>query len=64
MSTRCGRVCAICSLPTKQSESRHSVACGECRGIAQGDMPTACRPTADVGRSRDGRARGSKPFVF
>ena len=39
-------------------------ACGECRGIAQGDMPTACGPTADVGRSRDGRARGSKPFVF
>ena len=26
-------------------------------------MPSACGPMADVDRSRDGRSRGSKPFV-
>ena len=34
-------------------QSRHSVTCVASAGIAQGAMPTASGPTADVGRSRD-----------
>ena len=50
---------AICSLPSNPGTQWHVASAG----IALGDMPTACGPTADVGRSRDGRSRGSEPFL-
>ena len=58
MSTRCGRVCAICSLPTKQSESRHSVA----RHVvsAAGLLRETCRLRAGRRRTSDGRATAER----